>query len=136
MTGPLSWGARLVNELRERDLLRSDIANLLGVAPPTVRKYVNILADLVEVRFDPLAEEPSYRLVGAAERVDGFLRSLDRTQPKKAPLSPMQKALTNPSRHFHILPDDEAYPVRISRALPHRDFLVSALFGPAQGAQG
>lgn len=134
MTGALSWGARLVDELRKGDMLRGDIANLLGVTPPTVRKYVNKLGNLVEARFDPLAEETSYRLTGEVARVDAFLLSLDRTKPRAAPLSHLQKAMACPSRHFHIMQDDEAYPVRVSRAEPVRDPMVSALFG-APGAQ-
>jgi len=134
---------KLVVALQLGEMMRGDIAELLGMSPSGVRKYVKDLGAKIKiVRYvDPAPRtrgEPVFRLTIDDDQVEAYISSLA-SDPEPActqPRSRLALALRDPRRHFHILADDTHYAIRVSRALPARDPLVAHLFGPAPTAAG
>lgn len=137
---------RLVAALGAGDMLRDDIGELFGFSPSGVRKYVKDLIEHQIIEFvrhvDPTEKSlgiPLYRLNPDALKVAAFLAALDLgqlEQPGAGRHTLLSAALADPSRHFHVLQDDEACFPRLHRwRIPAPDPLLAALFGLA-GAQG
>lgn len=126
-----TWAPRLVVALRRRNLVHSELAKLLGVSVPVLCERIATMGDLVDSRYDKKAGEIRCRLTKDAERVEAYLTSVG--HKPVASRSRFAAARLDPTRHIHILEDDESYSPRLHRAAPARDPLVSALFG--SGAQ-
>lgn len=138
---------KLIDGLRAREMMRDEISNLLGNSPSGTRKYLRDLRDLGIVQIARYAEGTANFLGGAVfglvddeARIADFIESIERTQELPVHTGPsrsgLDKAQPDPTRHFHILQDDVAFQVRISRAPVMRDPMVTALFGAPRGQQG
>lgn len=137
---------KLIAALQLGQLMREDIANLLQLSPSGVRKYI---ADLREAGVMEIARfvdgtatflgYPEYRLTPDFSRVQDYLAALDAAPvcARKEKTSELVQAQRNPSRHFHILADDEHYAIRVSRApaAPDPMALPPAFFARTAGRE-
>jgi hypothetical protein len=118
-------------------MTRDQIAGLLGMGPSGARKYVADLNGLTSLTF--VGAEQFHRWTANANKTRAFMASLDAlaARPMRAPRTALSIATRDPSRHFHILADDEHFSVRVSRCAPARDpmALPVAFFGQAQTEQ-
>jgi hypothetical protein len=121
----------LVLAFRARGAMtRSEIGDVLQMGPSGVRKY---LIDLGEkVTFGSVGGVQLCRLTLGAEEAAEYVTQLTREaagRPRPGRASDFDIAKRDPARHFHILDDDEHYPIRMRRDQVVRDPLVAALFG-------
>jgi len=112
-------------------MTRAEIGDVLKMGPSGVRKY---LVDLGEkVTFGTVGGAQMCRLTLSAEEAAAYVAQLAREaagRPRPVRASDFDIAKRDPARHFHILDDDEHYPIRMHRDQIGRDPLVAALFGP------
>jgi hypothetical protein len=130
----------IIAALREHEMLRDDIGDLLGHSPSGTRKYI---ADLVahgiifiHRHVDKTAHTagiPVFRLCQDAPKVETFIAHIEANRSCHIvgrSLDAITIAKQDPTRHFHVMRDDHPYAPRISRSKPPRpDPLVAALFG-------
>jgi hypothetical protein len=118
-------------------MTRAEIGDVLQLGPSGVRKY---LVDLGEkVAFGSIGGEQLCRLTLGAEEAKAFVAQLTTEaigRPRASRASDFEIAKRDPGRHFHILDDDEHYPIRMRRDQVVRDPFVAALFGPAPASMG
>lgn len=129
---------RLVAELQQRTLRRSDIEALLGIRESGARAYIKELRPLLEVlpSADHYHDQQTFKLTDDAARVADFLATPDSVRAP-APVSKTKLAVANRSgRHFHILRDDTPYHVKVSRIrIPQHDPILAAFYGLVQPEQ-
>lgn len=129
---------RLVAELQQRALRRSDIQALLGIGESGARAYIKELRPLLEVlpSADHYHDQHTFKLTDDAARVADFLANPSSVR-ESAPASKTKLAVANRSgRHFHILRDDSPYHVKVGRVrIPQHDPILAALFGLVQPEQ-
>lgn len=116
-------------------MTRAEIGDALKIGPSGVRKYLTDLGE--KVAFSYVGGEQLCRLTLNAEEATAFVAKLriDAVgRPRATGQSNFEKAVRDPSRRFHILADDEHYPIRIRRDQVVRDPLVAAFFGPHDAA--
>lgn len=116
---------RLLVALGQRPMRRDEICDFLHYSPSGGRKYISLLR---EARVIELVDHeggragyigmPIYGLTDDSERIAAYLESLaaPRDPVSSPPRSQIAIASRDPARHFHIIRDDIAYPVRVSRA--------------------
>ncbi|QJD98623.1 ArsR family transcriptional regulator [Massilia forsythiae] len=136
---------KLVTALQAGEMMREDIASLLKVGPSGVRGYINDLRGAGVMGIARYVDGTAYALGRAvycilmdAEQAAAYLAGLAALPVARAGggRSGLEVAARDPSRHFHILRDDEPYSVRVSRKPTARDPLVAALFGAGPAAMG
>lgn len=119
--------------LRERTMMRDEIADLIHTGRSGANKYVAMLreAGLIEVdRFVAKTEwatgKPVYRLNPNAVVVEDYLHSLD-----TGTVSVNKSAREiDGTRHVHLTCDDAHYHVKLaSQRIPPPDPLLAAFFG-------
>lgn len=123
--------ATLISALRIRAMTRSEIGELLNVGPSSVSKYLGDLRG--KVAFDYSAGKQVCRVAMSAEESEAYLvklASIAAARPASGRMTDLEKASNDPSRHFHVLADDEPYAIRLRRVPIVRDWAVAALFGP------
>ena len=137
---------RLVAALAEGEMPRPDIGELLGLSLSGIRKYVTDLIEHdVAYVVSRIGERPGcmgvpvYALNPDQGKVESFLAALavgQLNQPSGGRPTLLSTALADPSRHFHVLKDDDVISPRVSRTrIPAHEPLHAAFFGLA-GAQG
>lgn len=130
---------RLVDELGLRLMTPADMGQFLGFSPSGVRKY---LADLREARIleahgtDFVSGRMNYGVVDDPAQVAAFLAGLASARkdaPSRRMKSNVDLALSDKSRHFHLLQDDAYYAIRVSKVVVapdplalHRDFFKAS----------
>lgn len=111
-------------------MTRAEIGDVLKVGPSGVRKY---LVDLGEnVTFGFVGGTQLCRLALSADEATEYVTELTRAaagRPRPHRASDFEIAQRDPKRRFHIMVDDEHYPIRMRRDHIVRDPLVAALFG-------
>jgi hypothetical protein len=120
----------LIVTLQERNLRRDEIGSLLKIGPSGVRKYLADLCQMIELVRD--SDEPVCRLRADEEKARAFLASLE-AQPvsrpmKNRPPTPLELAARDPSRHIHVMRDDEEFKVRIHRGIPSHEPVMAHFF--------
>lgn len=129
---------RLVAELQQRTLRRSDIQVLLGICESGARAYIKELRPLLEVlpSADHYHDQHTFKLTDDAVRVADFLANPGSVREPEA-VSKTKLAVANRSgRHFHILRDDSPYHVKVSRVrIPQHDPILAAFYGLVQQEQ-
>lgn len=127
---------KLVTALQERSLTSGEIGTLLEVSASSVRNYLAVLQGKHTHALD--AGRPVFTWILGEDATSAYLAILAATPLRKAapPRSPLARAKCDPSRHFHILGDDEHIAIRVSRAAPARDWAVAALFGAGPASAG
>lgn len=109
---------RLLTELQTRNLSRDDIVALLGVGQSAVWEYMRSLGALVEIIPSGSNVQRSYHLTASPEDIEAFLVSLTAPKPRKTRAcraSRLAALMLDPARHIHVMPDDEAYPLKLHR---------------------
>lgn len=126
---------RIIDALRIEPMMRHQLRALLAMSPSGARKYIKSLkvAGIMEIsRYvggnNYYLGEPEYVLSEDADLVARFLVDLD-TAPTSSRAGTKVKQDLDAThraagRHFHILSDDEHYPVRVSKAPPAPDPLA------------
>ncbi len=137
---------KVLDALREGDLLRDEIGAILRFGPSGVRRYIKELRENAVIEIARYVDGtstflgyPQFQLSPNTSRVDEFIAELDSGRPvKKAGVgrpSHLELAQRDQGRHFHILADDTHYAIRVSRTPIARDPLVAALFGAPRAQQ-
>jgi hypothetical protein len=113
---------------------RDELGNLLQVGPSGVRKYLADLRGKVELIV--IDGQPHYRSTMGDEAAEGYLAKLAAQLPVRstpALKTALSFARRDPSRHFHIMEDDEYHQVRVLRKLPALDPITAHLFNRVPG---
>jgi hypothetical protein len=110
---------RLVDMLRQGELMRDDAAAPLQIEVRTARAYFDELAGqgLIEVarremRCNNLLGKPIYRLAASDERIEAFLCAAERgehTRQRCGPTRSLALAQATPGRRIHIMQDDAPF---------------------------
>lgn len=125
MTSP--WKLTPIAELSKRELLRPQIGVIMGITSDTLHRRIQSMGKLLERRHDGRTHQVFYRLTRDQALVDAFLVT---AEPRRiATRAAIDKVRNDPTRHLHILADDEAFVPKMHRGLPRRDSLVAAFFG-------
>lgn len=126
-----AWKLPLINELRKRELLRNEMARLMGANASTLERRIKCMGKVLVRRHDGVHRQVFYRLTDNQALVDAFLAA---EMPREnATRGAIERAKADATRHVHILADDEAFVPKMHRGLPQRDALVAAFFGPPAG---
>lgn len=118
-------------------MTRAEIGDVLKIGPSGVRKYLTDLGE--NVAFGYIGGQQLCRLTLGADEAAAFIVQLTTEaagRPRPVRPSDFDIAKRDPARRFHILADDEHYPIRIRRDQVVRDPLVAAFFGPHGAAVG
>lgn len=120
---------KLLAALLCRPQSRDEVGNLLQVSPSGVRKYLADLRGKVE-QVD-IAGRACVRLAMSIDEARAYLASL--IVPPRPPRTrtALSVAKRDPSRHFHIMEDDEYHQVRVLRKIPQHDPLTVRFFNLA-----
>lgn len=133
---------RIIADLRKGNINSRSVAALLGLNIATANDYIRMLhaEHVIEVAFvKDMA--PNYRLTKFPIMLDAFLDRINMPAPEVKPLrdrtgKPGRPVTRAPGRYTNTMADDEPFrPHRASLAIPARDPLVAALFGPAGAAR-
>lgn len=122
----------LVQALQAGQLRRDEIGAILRIGPSGVRKYLIDLGDKVELSC--VAGEQVCRWVACETETAAYLADLAEKASARAgrpPRSALTVALLDPSRHFHIMGDDEAFLPKVQRGIPAHHPLMAAFFNMA-----
>lgn len=126
---------RIIDALGIEPMMRDQVRALLAMSPSGARKYIKTLnvAGVMEINryvggTNYYLGEPEYVLSEDADLVARFLVELDTTPSRSYPGSKHKQHLDAAhhatGRHFHIMSDDEHYPVRVSKEPPAADPLA------------
>lgn len=124
--------AKLIAALQDRPRTRDEIGALLKMGPSGVRKYLVDLRGTVEFAG---GAEPVFRLTLSAKRASAYLESLKVQAPSRPAVprkSQFARATDDPSRHFHILADDEHHMPRLQRGVPAHEPVMAHFYGMAR----
>lgn len=111
----------LAGNLVERTVLKEENRHPRSVIRLTATQ-LEIDIFMQTLRYVPGKPTPKFKAPPAAKKV-------------AAVKAPRDRLTRDPARHFHVLGDDEAVPVRVPHLrIPQRDELLAALFGPARVA--
>lgn len=109
----------LINELMARAMSTADICDFLKFSASGARKYLADLraAGLLVLRRDLMApnEPPMFGLIANLSLVSEFLDSMGQARASGSKPTNLDRALSDTSRHIHIMADDAFYSVRVSR---------------------
>lgn len=125
---------QLVAILQTRNLTRDEIGQIIGMKRSAVREYLADLAPVVNVvEKGAIVGQDLYGITADAAAIATYLEELKVGAPMRGREQPTRtfERAERAGRRFHIMQDDAEWRVRVSRAAPFRDVLVSALFGPA-----
>lgn len=126
----------LITVLQQQDMSRDEIGSLLNLGPSGVRKY---LADLgAKVKIVGAVGAQMCRLAIGTDEARAYLDALAaqaqaRPAAKRNPTL-LDLAARDPSRHIHIMLDDEEFKPRMHRGLPTHEPMMAHFFNlvPAQ----
>jgi hypothetical protein len=137
---------RLIATLREREILRDEMGDVLGMGTSGVRKYLRDLIGAGVIVLDRYIDPtrftlgtPVYQITSDTAKVDAYLKairaecSIPRRPGAKSYLS---IAMSDPTRHIHVASDDDWHRPRVERKKPaQRDPLALPVdfFVPAKG---
>lgn len=128
---------RIIESLRVAPMMRFEVRELLAMSPSGARKYIRELLGAGVIEYSRFVGgrpgylgEPEFVLSEDVDRVVDFLSVLD-AAPTRTWLNSKDKhhmdashRTTGAGRRFHILADDEHYPVRVSKEPPAPDPLA------------
>lgn len=127
----------LIGLFKNGPMCISKISASLTVAASTARTYIYDLRDAgvievvdIDISVHANLGFPIFGLVQNTVHVDKFLAAIA-ANPGKPLQAPKKKYPHDPSRHFHIMSDDENYYVRPSTIAPKHDDLFNHFFGMA-----
>jgi hypothetical protein len=106
----------LIAALREQELSRDEMSNLIGKSKSATREYVVILGSLLDSSMGDAGQ--AYRLTSDEKRVQTFLAKLGDGPGRRktgGARSMLAAAMSDPSRHFHIAADDMPFKVKLQR---------------------
>lgn len=121
---------KLITALMVRKLARDEIGTLLQVGPSCVRKYLADLRGKVLLTYS--AGVMVCRLAVSVEEARAYLASISAKAPARTgpqPRSAIGIALADPSRHIHIMRDDEAFMPKMIRNLPSHEPMMAHFYG-------
>lgn len=131
---------KLIERFEGASMTCGDVADFFGFSASGARKYLLDLriTGVIELSHregitDTFIGTPVWKLADDLEAREKFLLGLGafRSDTVKN-IAPRIKAKDDPTRHIHILADDQHYSVKASRAPVVRDPLIAAFFGPAK----
>jgi predicted transcriptional regulator len=129
----------IITALRERHLMRDEIAALINMGRSGANKYVAMLREAGVIEIERYVAKtvwatgkPVYRLNPDTALVDGYLRSLDTgTVSVTKPVREIDH-----TRHVHLTSDDCNYHIKLASVrIPPPDPLLAAFFGLAKPEQ-
>lgn len=114
-----TWKLALIAELRQRELLRPQLGTIMGVSNDTLHRRIRSMGNLLTRRHDGRSKQVFYQLTSNQALVDAFLAA---AEPRPiATRAAVERAKDDPTRHVHILADDEAFVPKMHRGLPMAD---------------
>lgn len=126
---------QLVGLFQNGPMCITQICNSLQVSPSCARSYITDLRNAYVIEVVDIDTSvhvnlgfPIFGLVKNTERVDKFLAVIA-ANPGKPLTAPKPKYQPDPSRHVHIMSDDENYVFRPSMVRPKHDELFMAFYG-------
>lgn len=127
----------LVDEFRLRNMATYQIAHKVGVSASCARRYITDLSNAgvieivdLDMSFHCNTGAPIYGLVKDLAKVDKFCESM-KAHPGTPLDTPRHKQPSDPTRHLHVMADDENYYIKPPLYKPKHDELFMRFFGRA-----